>query len=139
MQRTNRNLLVRTAGLLQQSITKRNALRTCVSCYVAALKASGLDKRLITSRSYVLNKLTLLYEGIVREIKQIFISVCKGPTMGDYMRSRNLDRHSPEFPSKILAIDNAFLAQLIERVALVASPKVFLAWDKARVESSKSR
>jgi len=41
---------------------------------MAALKAFGLDERFMTSRSYVLDKLTQLDEGTVRAIKQIFIA-----------------------------------------------------------------
>jgi ABC-type transport system involved in cytochrome c biogenesis ATPase subunit/GNAT superfamily N-acetyltransferase len=106
---------------------------------LTALNAYGFEATFMTSHSYNLNKLNNLSAEQQLNVKRALVRTCRGPTFNDYMKQRNLDRKAPDFSERLCAQDNEFIAHLIYRVALMATPKVYLVWDKAWLEHPELR
>jgi hypothetical protein len=53
--------------------------------------------------------------------------------------SKTTSKREPDFEPKFLACDNDFIAMLIVRVALMATSKVYLVFDKAWLEHPELR
>jgi len=104
-----------------------------------ALAQFGFEATFMTSHSYNLAKLHALTPELQLNVKRALVRTCRGPTFNDYMKQRSLDRSAPDFSERLCSQDNEFIAHLIYRVALMATPKVYLVWDKAWLELPELR
>lgn len=101
---------------------------------IKALNVYGFELTFMSSKLYVRGKLDALTPDKLTEVKRVMCKVVRGPTYNTYMKGRGLFRSDPQFNEKFMSQDLDFIAQMIVRVALMATSKVYLVFDKAWLE-----
>ena len=91
----------------------------------------GWEKSLVTSETYVKGKFTELKPLQQLELRSILAINSKGPGFSDYLKQRGFDSQSPTYLTDFVQkADDALVCKLLARNALMASPKIYLVYNK---------
>ncbi len=95
----------------------------------------GFNTTFLTSPSYVQSKLEAFKPDELQKFKEEFIQVCRGPVLYDYIKNRGFNPKNPDFRVKLAEADNELFVRIIARLSVMASPKIYLAYDKNWVDN----
>lgn len=93
-------------------------------------KKFGFNETFLTSQTYVEGKIKAMTLNEKQMFKEEFVQVCKGPAMYDYLKNRGFNPKDVDFKDKLAKADDNLFVRVINRLALMVAPKVYLAYDK---------